>query len=543
MINGRTVALAFTGSALFALAAFATQSSVPFIKADQVHAQGFTGEGVTVAVLDSGILSPVPPGLAGKIAAGGISYEGGEVMDGGVDPYGIGHGTYMSLIIADATGVAPGCQILPIRVTGAGGSFLPADLVSGINYVTNRRMNFDPSIRAINLSIVVPNDTFLCGCDSDGDYNPQVATAISQALMAGIVTFAGTGNEANCGAIASPACVSQAVRVAASYDGNYPTHTFVGLCTDINPVAYRITCFSNIGCDCNFLLAAPGYDINVGGFSGHGTSQATAHCSGVAALLYSKAGCDPPTAAEARSIIFTTASVHDFASPFCFLSPQPMHLDALAACNQVAASLCTPIGANPPHAANNPFQPGQPFRDVLQNTTTSLTAQGIGAGGTPDEGAIGNYAAPQVTFSGIPVPAPNPSNISVSCTGGACPTVTAVSGLGPTYTITLSGPLPVLQCTTFTFAGTAPGQKLQYKVLPGDVNLDGNVNTQDLNFFYARLNDGTANLPANWARYNIDRSHLSDQPVNTQDGLRLVQLLNGTNATQAFNGATAAACP
>jgi hypothetical protein len=31
--------------------------------------------------------------------------------------------------------------------------------------------------------------------------------------------------------------------------------------------------------------------------------------------------------------------------------------------------------------------------------------------------------------------------------------------------------------------------------------------------------------------------------VNTQDLLRLVQLLNGTNATQAFNGATVAPCP
>jgi hypothetical protein len=31
--------------------------------------------------------------------------------------------------------------------------------------------------------------------------------------------------------------------------------------------------------------------------------------------------------------------------------------------------------------------------------------------------------------------------------------------------------------------------------------------------------------------------------VNAQDFLREVQLLNGTSATQVFNGATVAACP
>jgi hypothetical protein len=57
-----------------------------------------------------------------------------------------------------------------------------------------------------------------------------------------------------------------------------------------------------------------------------------------------------------------------------------------------------------------------------------------------------------------------------------------------------------------------------------------------------RLNDGTANLPGNYARYNLNRSGESP-PVNTADLLRLVQLLNGVNTTQVFNGASVAACP
>lgn len=40
--------------ALSAGAALGTESSVPFINADDVHAQGITGRGVTVAVVDAG---------------------------------------------------------------------------------------------------------------------------------------------------------------------------------------------------------------------------------------------------------------------------------------------------------------------------------------------------------------------------------------------------------------------------------------------------------------------------------------------------------
>ncbi|HEY3243006.1 MAG TPA: hypothetical protein VGM03_06600 [Phycisphaerae bacterium] len=207
----------------------------------------------------------------------------------------------------------------------------------------------------------------------------------------------------------------------------------------------------------------------------------------------------------------------------------------------------TIAAANPP--ASNPYGAGV-FRDVLQNTTAALTPQGIGVAGTPAEGPY-TYATISVTFSSAPAPAPLPTNIGVECTDSAangpedCPTVTGVTGsaAGP-YQLTLSAPPPPRECITFTFVGTSAGQKLQYQVLPGDTNLDGTVNTQDLLFLVQRISDGSANQPANFARYNINRSQESGGVrVTTQDLLRLVQLLNGVNATQVFNGATVAACP
>ncbi|HEY3242953.1 MAG TPA: hypothetical protein VGM03_06325 [Phycisphaerae bacterium] len=197
------------------------------------------------------------------------------------------------------------------------------------------------------------------------------------------------------------------------------------------------------------------------------------------------------------------------------------------------------ISANPPAATGNPYAPGQPYRDVLDTGTTAALTAGIGGGGTVPQGGV-QYAQISVTFSGTPSPAPSTGNIGVACTGGNCPSVTSVSGSGTgPYTVALSGVIPPTHCTTLTFAGTNAGQKLQYQSLPGDVNLDGTSNTVDLLALVTALNNGTANLAGNLARYNIDRMG----GVNTQDLLRLVQLLNGVNTTQVFNGATAAACP
>ena len=65
-------AIIVVGLAALAASAVATETSVPFILADQVHLQRITGFGVTVAVIDSGV-DYGEPGLAG--ASPGSSYS------------------------------------------------------------------------------------------------------------------------------------------------------------------------------------------------------------------------------------------------------------------------------------------------------------------------------------------------------------------------------------------------------------------------------------------------------------------------------------
>ncbi len=206
--------------------------------------------------------------------------------------------------------------------------------------------------------------------------------------------------------------------------------------------------------------------------------------------------------------------------------------------------MVTLVSANPPLADANPHQPGQPFRDVLDTGTTNPLTAGIGGVGTINQGPI-QYSPILVTFSGTPTPALAAANIAVTCTGGVCPLVTGVTGAGAgPYSITLDRPIPPGHCTTLMFSGSnfAPNTRVQYRSQPGNVSLDSTTNTQDMLTQVQSLNNGMANMAANLARYNVNRS-AGANPVNTQDLLRLIQLLNGTNTTQAFNGATVAACP
>lgn len=89
-------------------------------------------------------------------------------------------------------------------------------------------------------------------------------------------------------------------------------------------------------------MAAPGYDVVVPGYpAGKGTSLSTAFCSGVAALMWEKAGCGGLDATNCRQIIFNTANPTSLASPYCLANPASKHLDALAAVNAVTRVPCT----------------------------------------------------------------------------------------------------------------------------------------------------------------------------------------------------------
>lgn len=144
------------------------------------------GEGVTVAVIDSGVDDSVTPELAGQVLEGtDLTYQ----QDGAhYDSH--GHGTLMASLIAgtgaDAglRGLAPGAEILPVRVT-VGGSLLDfgeeGRMARGIEYAV------EAGAQVISIS--------LAG-DEIGDDEEIVRAALAEAARQDVLIFAGAGNDA-----------------------------------------------------------------------------------------------------------------------------------------------------------------------------------------------------------------------------------------------------------------------------------------------------------------------------------------------------------
>ena len=124
------------------------------VKAKQVLQSGFSGSGVTVAVLDSGVAAD--PDLANRILAS-VNFADARSSD---DPG--GHGTHVAGIIAgdgsasngEFGGMAPQAGIVDVRVLGRTGSGRVSSVVRGIEWVLAHRSLYN--IRVINLSFGAP---------------------------------------------------------------------------------------------------------------------------------------------------------------------------------------------------------------------------------------------------------------------------------------------------------------------------------------------------------------------------------------------------
>ncbi|MBT0653990.1 S8 family peptidase [Geomobilimonas luticola] len=225
------------------------------IGADVAATKGITGAGIKVAILDTGI-DPDHPDLKDN-------YKGGYnfVYDNN-DPYDdsrYGHGTHLAGIIAardngtGVVGVAPEASLYALKVLNGGLMGSTSDILAGIEWAITNKM------QVINMSFGAQMDSqaFRDACDA--------------AFKAGIVLVAAAGNF-NQPIVDNPAGFDPVIAVSATaQDGTKAA-------------------FSNYGAKVE--LSAPGVAVMStvpgGGFGlMSGTSQATPHVSGVAALIFS----------------------------------------------------------------------------------------------------------------------------------------------------------------------------------------------------------------------------------------------------------------
>ena len=250
------------------------QWGLSLVESDAAHAVA-TGRGAVVAVIDTGVYRAHPDLQGGRVMAG---YD---FVDRDADPQDTvdGHGTHVLGIVGATEGnsegvasVAPGARLLPVRVLGDDGSGTVEQVAEGIDYAVAQGAD------VINLSL--GGDVPLVG--SAPEYN----AAIDRALDAGRVVVAASGNDG------LPACGQPAAR------GRL-------LCVGAVDRRRQRSFFSNFGQSLG--LVAPGgsglplqgedilstfnqSDPLYGGFYTEiaGTSQATPHVAGVAALLVEK---------------------------------------------------------------------------------------------------------------------------------------------------------------------------------------------------------------------------------------------------------------
>ncbi|NSC24721.1 S8 family serine peptidase [Streptomyces albus subsp. chlorinus] len=236
------------------------------------------GEGVTVAVLDSGVEKD-HPAVAGRVTTGPDYYKDGL---GPGDPRWGGHGTAMA---SDVLKVAPKARILSVRViddkkehdagdwkTG------PSPVAQGVEYAVNHGAD------VISMSL---------GGDSIGSsFNEEEIRALAHAAHKGVPVVASAGNEGDVLNDSSyPAGYPGVIAVAAVQKG--------GSRAEFSTVRTYNT------------VAAPGVGIvsakNTGGYAPvNGTSPAAALTSGVVALMLGKD--HKLTPAQVRTILTRTAA-------------------------------------------------------------------------------------------------------------------------------------------------------------------------------------------------------------------------------------------
>jgi serine protease AprX len=305
--------------------------------ATKLAAQGDTGQGVTVAVLDTGIDNL--PDFSGRLV-GGVDLTSGNA------PFhdGYGHGTFVAGLIAgngsssggQYSGEAPGAKLVSIKVAGANGITSLSTVISGLQWAVDNQSTY--GIKVLNISLGVP--------PTGSTVTNPLDQAVEAVWNSGITVVASAGNAGPFnGTILSP--------------GDDPLVITVGALDDMATTSVgddEMTNFSSVGPTSPdgwvkpdlvtsgrsvVSLAAPGstvYDqypsarIGAANFVGSGTSFSAAITSGAAALVLADHPGLTPDQVKAR--LLGTTSAGPVGNPFT---------DGHGALNAYAAATAGPM--------------------------------------------------------------------------------------------------------------------------------------------------------------------------------------------------------
>ena len=245
-------------------------TGVNMINAPLMWNKGYTGDGVKVAILDSGCSQH--PDLINNIIGGkNFTTEGSETDYNDLN----GHGTHVAGIIAGngkVMGVAPNAKLLILKVLDKTGNGDCQGLYDAINYAIEQKVDI------INMSLGISINV------------NEIHTMLKKAVDNNICVVCACGNEGDGKAFTDeysyPAGYNEAISVGA-IDNARVNAVFTNSNKEVDLVAHGVNVVST--------------HLNYGYCSMSGTSQATPHVTGALALLkeyYRKTFEKEPTEVE-----------------------------------------------------------------------------------------------------------------------------------------------------------------------------------------------------------------------------------------------------
>ncbi|MGW6010504.1 S8 family peptidase [Streptomyces sp. NPDC055210] len=232
------------------------------------------GEGVTAYIIDTGVR------ITHTDFGGRASYGYDAVDNDNTAQDGHGHGTHVAGTVGGTSyGVAKKAKIVGVRVLNNSGSGTTAQVVAGIDWVTSRAVK--PAVANMSLG---------------GTADTAIDTAVRNSIASGVTYAVAAGNETTNASTRSPARVTEAITVGATTS------------TDAK------ASYSNYGAVLD--LFAPGSSITSAWGTGDsatntisGTSMATPHVTGAAALYLADNPTAGPAAVQSALVAAATSGV------------------------------------------------------------------------------------------------------------------------------------------------------------------------------------------------------------------------------------------
>ncbi len=234
-----------------------------------------TGAGVTAYIIDTGIRRT-------HAEFGGRAVHGYDAILGLTSDDCNGHGTHVAGTVGGSTyGVAKGVRLVAVRVLACDGTGLTSWVIAGIDWVTGNHLAGQPAVA--NMSI-------------GGGASAALDAALRNSIADGVSYAVAAGNESEDACTGSPSRVAEAMTIGATDQQDHrASFSDFGSCVDWFAPGVNIT--------------SAWWLTNTATNTISGTSMATPHTTGVAALYLQGAPTASPASVRAALFANTTRDV------------------------------------------------------------------------------------------------------------------------------------------------------------------------------------------------------------------------------------------